>query len=462
MGRSVIAENLIQAHVENFFGSEKWYIGLIIGQQTAQKDFALHLIRTPKPDPGDIAADDNGDDLAPSRGTETRKPDSLSKIDEHYVATHAKQVQRMLPGGLDVMGIFAFAPPDMMKDAQVKLRQVLYAVHKSLSKGPSSMIPRNDDEVTERIVLQICSLTKKVTCRSFDAADPKCAARPADWKYQSFAGSWLCLNTTVSLDIVIPVTLNDMGLSLMKQIQKGVNPVCDNIWNSLSIVNGQLSLEDDLLDSSQQGKKKKGRTGDSGCTTFEVELFTQSKFQNPIPDPDVAECGAKMQLRGRMSCCAYVHNKASTQEGLQALKTDVIRSLLSRCELMYEEIRQTEEDQDPKVLYETPRRVFGQLLGTDIFLCDYMFPDETVAECIERIKELADLELDEDSLQTEKENLPNDDDLVKPAQSLEEEENLDVQDPKEKTNYSNFYSVLFGGIVAAIAAVSYMLIGQDP
>ena len=30
----------------------------------------------------------------------------------------------MLPGGLDVLGIFALAPPNMMISAQTKLRQV--------------------------------------------------------------------------------------------------------------------------------------------------------------------------------------------------------------------------------------------------------------------------------------------------------------------------------------------------
>ena len=34
------------------------------------------------------------------------------------------QVTRMLPGGLHVIGIFAAGPPDQMKNAQVKLRQV--------------------------------------------------------------------------------------------------------------------------------------------------------------------------------------------------------------------------------------------------------------------------------------------------------------------------------------------------
>ena len=47
----------------------------------------------------------------------------LSSITVINVVT---QVLRLLPGGMDVLGIFAMAPPDMMKAAQVKLRQVKY------------------------------------------------------------------------------------------------------------------------------------------------------------------------------------------------------------------------------------------------------------------------------------------------------------------------------------------------
>ena len=38
----------------------------------------------------------------------------------------------MLPGGLDIVGIFAAGPPDQMKAAQIKLRQVCVSELKSI------------------------------------------------------------------------------------------------------------------------------------------------------------------------------------------------------------------------------------------------------------------------------------------------------------------------------------------
>lgn len=48
--------------------------------------------------------------------------------------------------------------------------------------------------------------------------------------------------------------------------------------------------------------------------------------------------------------------------------------------------------------YNTPMRVFFQLPGSNIRLCDYMFADEKVQEVIERIKELLDISLEENDL----------------------------------------------------------------
>ncbi len=62
---------------------------------------------------------------------------------------------------------------------------------------------------------------------------------------------------------------------------------------------------------------------------------------------------------------------------------------------------------DPKVLLETPKRIFGRLDKSPLCLCDYAFPDERVFESKERFKDLADLTLREDELEVACERLPS-------------------------------------------------------
>ncbi len=62
---------------------------------------------------------------------------------------------------------------------------------------------------------------------------------------------------------------------------------------------------------------------------------------------------------------------------------------------------------DPKVLLETPKRIFGRIDKSSVCLCDYAFPDERVFESKERFKDLADLMLKEDELEVACEKLPS-------------------------------------------------------
>lgn len=64
----------------------------------------------------------------------------------------------MLTGGLDVIGVFAFGPSDMLTKSQGKLRQLVFSIQKTVHHKPASYF---DDLIHSRIILQICSATKK-------------------------------------------------------------------------------------------------------------------------------------------------------------------------------------------------------------------------------------------------------------------------------------------------------------
>lgn len=66
----------------------------------------------------------------------------------------------MLIGGLDVIGVFVFGPPESLAKIQTKIRQLSYSVYKATYLKYSAFF---DPEglVHSRVVLQICSKTKK-------------------------------------------------------------------------------------------------------------------------------------------------------------------------------------------------------------------------------------------------------------------------------------------------------------
>ena len=69
----------------------------------------------------------------------------------------------MLPGGLSIIGIYAMAPTDGMKNAQAKLRQVVFATYKALKKqcAFASKYLEHASESVDWTVLQIDATTRK-------------------------------------------------------------------------------------------------------------------------------------------------------------------------------------------------------------------------------------------------------------------------------------------------------------
>ncbi|XP_053380161.1 protein odr-4 homolog [Mercenaria mercenaria] len=283
MGRTFLADEKIQAYVEKLQRSETWYLGLVIGKLSSPKDYVVHLVRTPEP-MEDQAADDDADNAA-SAETSTRKrrksqtkPASLEAMNELWASTHAKQVTMMLPGGLSVIGIFAVAPDKMIEKSQAKLRQILFAIQKQERKSP---VPEVSGAVTDRVLLQICSTTKKYTCRTIDVNDPKSTFRPAEWKFQSLTETWNRLETNLGVNIPVDIPEKSQSTSLAKQIQNGLQPFCQRLRTSLVQIDGKLRKETELLDQSVEKKGKGKDKSQRSQTTYQCNILV--KHSNPCP-----------------------------------------------------------------------------------------------------------------------------------------------------------------------------------
>ena len=64
----------------------------------------------------------------------------------------------MLPGGINIIGIYIFSTPDLINKNQAKLRQCINVVHKVTERNK---ITKNLMAHNERILLHICASTRK-------------------------------------------------------------------------------------------------------------------------------------------------------------------------------------------------------------------------------------------------------------------------------------------------------------
>eukprot|EP00058_Branchiostoma_floridae_P008208 XP_002593696.1 hypothetical protein BRAFLDRAFT_107676 [Branchiostoma floridae] len=203
----------------------------------------------------------------------------------------------------------------------------------------------------------------------------------AEWKFQSFVSQWPLLHTAVTVNINIPVLRGEATKTLHQQLDTSIGPFCECIMQGLCTFNGVLRKGDQPLQAQEPPQSKKGHGKGKG-------RHKESKTSHQ-PTSD-----------GPEMFCVQILSKA-------AIREDVVRSLTARCELLAEDVLEVKDfTADREEMDITPRRVFGRLYDTHLSVCDYMFEDEGVEDCIARCQELLDIPLAPDDVENDAERLP--------------------------------------------------------
>ncbi|KAK9110944.1 hypothetical protein Scep_018463 [Stephania cephalantha] len=157
MVRAVVGEEpQLQSAEDRLFKSNvSAQIGLVIGKLSPALDraFVFDLITAP---PNDAAQPPCSLLETPAKDDKRRgsKPKSQSQIDSSsldidcdWVAEHARQVSRMLLGGMNVVGIFIWASESVFKNSSLKIWQTVNRV--------AEAAPVFDCDVKERLIIHI-------------------------------------------------------------------------------------------------------------------------------------------------------------------------------------------------------------------------------------------------------------------------------------------------------------------
>uniref|UniRef100_A0A8C6ETQ4 Protein odr-4 homolog n=1 Tax=Marmota marmota marmota TaxID=9994 RepID=A0A8C6ETQ4_MARMA len=356
MGRTYIVEESVGQYLSNISLQGKAFIsGLLIGQCSSQKDYVILATRTPP-------KEEQNENLKHPKA-------KLDNLDEEWATEHANQVSRMLPGGLLVLGVFIITTLELANDFQNALRRLIFAMEKSMNR--KRLWNFTEEEISERVILHICSSTKKISCRTYDVRDPKSSARPADWKYQSgLSTSWLSLDCTIHIDIHIPLSSTSVSYTLEKNTKNGLTRWAKQIENGVYLINGQVKDED--------------------CDLLEGQLLNSDHRSTAT----VQICSGSVNLKGSVTCRAYIHsNKPKVKDAMQAVKRDILNTVADRCEILFEDLLLNEipEKKDSeKEFYILPHRVFVPIPGSTVKLCDYKFGDESAEEIRDHFREMLD------------------------------------------------------------------------
>ncbi|KAM4727829.1 protein odr-4 homolog isoform 2-T2 [Anableps anableps] len=427
MGRSYIVEDDVEAYLSRLCSQLAGPVtGLLIGQSSVQRDFVVMATRTPQNDESANAG---------------------KSVDKEWVSEHARQVSRMLPGGLSVLGVFIIGESDA-KDTLTTLRQLVFSVENLIS-SERLWIPA-DDDVTDCVTLHVNPKTRKTVCRTFDVKDPKSVAKPADWKYQSgVCSSWATVSCWLSVDLLVPLPDNVTSTRNMDDCLKEELKVwAQQIESGVCLIDGKKLPEDSEI---KTGQKKNVRQ------TFAAQLLITPDVRT-VSDV-VQRCRGCVSVRGAIHSRAFLHsNKPKAKLAEKLLKRDIVSTVATRVQMLLEEPQtQNEENKDSKQTEQfcLPHRVFCPVKATGpLSVCDYQFNDEELSEMTDRFKEMLDMDAAEEDLDTTQEIIAE---VIESEATAASTEKVEPLDPWR----NNYIGVAMATVVALLASAASMLYLSD-
>ncbi|XP_010553851.1 PREDICTED: protein odr-4 homolog [Tarenaya hassleriana] len=368
-------------------------VGLVIGKLSSAVDrgFVFDLIPTPNNDAGEPACSvmEAKDERKKSSRSKSQSSDASSlSIDSDWVAEHARQVSRMLLGGMKVVGVYVWASDSSFKNSTMMVCQAI--------KGVADAVQHLDSASDEALLIHICYSPRRWSCRSclLGSSITSSNLRPCDLKMGRVLSSLQRFRCNYSFNLRFPIC--SVGESAAQTFTDILRQQLANHAKDLRSANA-------LIDGNLVHN-------DAPCNTdgeHEVELlfpFMKDAHVEAFSGKDVA---GVLLVSGSICSYAYLYAKEPVSQAVDDIKADIIRSLRSRLDIICDEaeedlISPNDNSADKEDMPITklvlcsstkpfrlplPRRVFVPWLsGT--FICDYLQPSESLEVLKDRCIEL--------------------------------------------------------------------------
>ncbi|XP_046687148.1 LOW QUALITY PROTEIN: protein odr-4 homolog [Homalodisca vitripennis] len=351
--------------------------------------------------------------------------ENLSDIKESWIVDHAKQVTRMLPGGLWVLGLFVTGTGDVLSNSasQSKVTSLLQGLTKALEKNPNLL---GNSPSTEKLALHLVSGTNKVTCMSYDVTKTTSPLRATDFKFTNL--KWLQLDSQYDCDLLPPLLITDQLTNnpLRKHLQNILEMVIRGVQKSLCVIDGEVRQDDEALDKTDSSKCSKADKKAQESKIYQVNLYIPNELGDI--DETVSSVLGEMKCTGVLASRVFVHQKATVAEASQAVKEDIIRSFAARLEMHWDSLVEEEigSPEETIVVHEPPRRVLIPLPYSKVALSDYLFPGEGPSEALVSILDLIGVKVSESAVYKDFEGQPDQCDLYNLTTNVDPPKNEDI------------------------------------
>ncbi|MCE2055987.1 hypothetical protein HAX54_043892 [Datura stramonium] len=375
-------------------------VGLVIGDLSSKLDrgFIFDLIPTPPNDDGEPACSIIGgakDDRKKASKGKPQPDSSALFIDKDWVAEHARQVGRMLVGGVKVVGIYVWTNESSFKNSTIMLCQAAKAV--------AEAAPLFEVDWDERLLVHIGYSPLRWTCRNCLLASNITSGnlRPCDLKMGKILSTRQAFRCTYDFDLRLPICQGSSSKRLSDILHYGISINAKELKGAKALIDGKLANEDEQFDLG-------------GVHDVEFLLpFMEDKYLEVCSQKEVT---GLLVFSGSVCSYAFSNSKEPASQALADIKEDIIKSLRSRLDMMCDEAdikpdrKEDRADESSNQILSGsavlqldlqlkrkhcslsfPRRVLLPWLA-DIFLCDYIQPSESVEVLEDHFAELMSIE----------------------------------------------------------------------
>ena len=394
MPRAISAEEaLLTSTHEKLQRSKAFETGLVLAHVGGKADVLLRFAPTPEED-----------------GVYTFKK---GEVDAKWMVQHAELVAHMLPGGIAVIGCYAFAPNAKL----AKLEAALQPVLSFLAKRIQGVRP----DSKQALLLLLPSDAKKVSAKTLSVGtDGAVASRlsPIELKLAKetpplacFAADW-----AVDASLTLPSSSDSSAQAQAAALAEALVPSVEALEASIATIGGSLPSPAALVSSLGGG-------GGSVERPHRVALFATSP---PSPAGAASGASASVRVTGVVHGRAFATSKDEVGGALEALKRDLASTLRFRLQKFFND-REEEEDDDEDgdeqgplptgeaCAYALPRRAHftlgsassssssssagaGAGAGAAIFsVCDHLEEDDDATAVASRLSEYLGIGSDESS-----------------------------------------------------------------
>ncbi|KAJ0963823.1 hypothetical protein J5N97_028945 [Dioscorea zingiberensis] len=377
--------------------------GLIIGKLSSVSDRGLifDLIPTPPTDSGGPACtlrSEGGGREDKKKGSKGGKsssdPTPSLVIDGDWVAEHARQVSRMLLGGMYVIGAYVWASEASFKaTSQTILSQTIRGIAQAVSKVES--------DSDEMLLIHISYSPRRWACLKGTHASG--SLRPCDFKMTKLITSLQTFRCMYNFEMRIPVSQSEALRSDIKNVlRKRIASLAKEFRGAKALIDGHLWTGNQLSISEDP---------------HTVELLLPFKDGASSEASSSEDIVGLILFSGAIFASAYLGPKEPISQAISDLQGDIINSLRSRLDIISDEAEgnsnlmassgreeasseiSAEKPFHRLMLHELrnpyclsfPKRVLVPWLA-DACICDYLQPSETFEDLKERCKEMMSME----------------------------------------------------------------------